>query len=87
MAHVHAFTRATHDPAHPDLDKFIPSWWDAAELKIQAYLAIAGSGSGQAARTAKEKGKAYVNKLTFQYQKMDGPERVTRIGELKRKFK
>ena len=87
VAHLHAFTRAARDPAHPDLDKFIPIWWDGAELKIEAYLAIATSGSGQAARTAMEKGKAFVNKLTFQYQKMDGPERVTRIGELKRKFK
>jgi hypothetical protein len=88
VAYLHTFTKATADPARPNkqLDELVPRWWDAAELKLKAYLAISKSGGGQGARAAKQKGQAFARKLMFEYKKMDGPERVQRIKELAAKL-
>ncbi|MHC4931785.1 MAG: hypothetical protein ACYTGV_06300 [Planctomycetota bacterium] len=85
--HLHSFTKPTANPKNPGkLDEFVTLWWDGAELKLEALLAIAKTGSGQAKRAAKQKGQAFATKLEFQYKKMDGPQRVQRIRELKGKL-
>jgi hypothetical protein len=85
--HLHSFTKPTANPNNPGkLDEYVTLWWDGAELKLESLLAIAKTGSGQAKRAAKQKGQAFATKLEFQYKKMDGPQRVQHIRELKGKL-
>jgi hypothetical protein len=87
IAHLHNFTRAIQDPEHPELEDKIPIWWDAAQLKLETYLAIAKSGVGVDAQEAAKKGAAFAAKLVFQYPSMDSPERVQAVKRLEAQLK
>jgi hypothetical protein len=82
IKHLHDFTIATPDPDKATLHEFIPIWWDAAELKVRVYLSIAQSGSGEREKEARDQGHAYVKSLLFQYQNMDGSQRVATMKSL-----
>jgi hypothetical protein len=85
--HLHEFTIPTKEPDKPSLHEFIPTWWDAAELKLRIYLAISQSGAGAKEKEAKKDGFAFAQKLLFQYQSMDGPARVAAVKSLEAQLK
>lgn len=68
-----------NDPLH----KYKTLWWDASELRIQIYVAIAESGRGDIERKAGQAALSSATQLLLTYKEMDGPERVQRIQELK----
>ncbi len=79
--YLHTFTLPVKDEEKPKLAELVTTWWDGAELKLKIFLAIAGSG-GEAGRAGKNKGYSFATKIIFQYQSMDGEERVRRIKAL-----
>jgi hypothetical protein len=83
---LHEFTIPTPQPGKPQLDEFIPIWWDAAELKLRTYIEIAQHGG------AKEKeqaalGLGFARKLAYENPKMDGPQRVAAVAALEAQLK
>jgi len=80
--HLHQFTKPVADPATPALDEFIPTWWEGAQLKLEAYLAIAQSGAGPQEKSMAKDGYAFARKLIFEYPSMDNPKRVRDIKAL-----
>jgi tetratricopeptide (TPR) repeat protein len=87
LDHLHRFTLPTADKEqNPKMFELVPTWWDGAELKLNIFKAIGGSGGDQG-RVARTRGYSYAKKLLFQYRNMDGPERVERIKTLERDLK
>jgi hypothetical protein len=85
--HLHGFTRAIKDPEHPELEDLIPIWWNAAQLKLEVYLAIAKGGAGPLEKDMARKGTEFAAKLLFQYPNMDGPARVQAVKALEAQLK
>jgi hypothetical protein len=75
-------TKPTPDENDP-LFKYRKLWWDAVELRIRIYIAIAESGRGDLERKAGQAALSSATQLLLTYNEMDGEERVQRIRELK----
>jgi hypothetical protein len=81
------FTIPAPQPGKPQLDEFIPIWWDSAELKLRTYLAIAQSGTGAKEKEEASTGLGYARKLLYENPKMDGPQRVATVAALEAQLK
>ncbi len=84
---LHDFTIPTPQQGKENLDEFIGVWWDAAELELRIYIAIAQSGTGPLEKTAAKDGLGYARKLGFENPKMDGPARIAAVTALEAQLK
>ncbi len=86
---LHEFTVpvSQEEQGKKNLDEFIPIWWDAAELKLRIYIAIAQSGTGVREKDAATTGLGYARKLAYENPKMDGPTRVAAVAALEAQLK
>ena len=80
--HLHTFTKPVKDAAKPGLDRFVPTWWNGAQLQLETYLKIAQEDSGPVGRKAGQHGHRAVTIWVAQYKKMDGPKRVAAFKKL-----
>lgn len=78
---LHTLTQPVSNAANPNpkMDELIPTWWNAAELKVKLYIAIAATGAGQEKRRAADEGSGFLTKTMFEYASLDGPERLERF--------
>lgn len=87
IAFLHEFTLPAPEPGKTNLDEFIPIWWDAAELKLRTYIAIAQSGTSAREKQAATDGLGYARKLGFEFPNMDSPARVAAVTALESQLK
>jgi len=87
VTYLHEFTIPASQPGKANLDEFIPIWWDAAELKLRTYLAIAQSGTGAREKDQAAQGLGYARKMAYENPTMDGPQRVATFAALEAQLK
>ena len=84
---LHKVTDATAEPESKKAE-WVNTWWEGAQLKLQLYLAIAeAQSSANWSKKAAQYGFGFGRRLEVQFEKMDGPERVTTMKRLTAQLK
>jgi hypothetical protein len=79
---LHELTKPIPDPEYPNLEQYIPTWWEGAQLMLEICLKIAQEDTSPQGREAAKDGYGFAKKIQFQYPDMDGPERVAAVKNL-----
>jgi len=84
--HLHSFTRPVKT-GNEAVDPYVPLWWEAAQMKLEFYTALAESNVGAEAKEYATTGLGFATKILFEHPKMDGEERVRAVKALEAKLK